>query len=152
MKNFHGVFSLFLIFLSQMLAMTAMFLESAYLGLGYAILLMAASLSIVYAYCTKCPVRTTACGHVIVGKVTEIFPERKQGPYTRLEYAVVLSSLLALTLVPQFWLWKHQGLFAIFWISILLAGAEINRYVCPQCDNSHCIACNKHKALEKDLS
>jgi len=150
MTKVHGVFSLFLLSLSQALAMTAMFLESVYLGLGYAIFLMATSLTIVYTYCTKCPVRTTSCGHVFVGKITQIFPERKEGPYSQFEYTIVVIALLSLIMIPQYWLWNNRGLLIAFWILVILAGAEINRFVCPQCDNSQCIACKKQKAIKKN--
>jgi hypothetical protein len=143
MTKAHGLISLSLFFISQVLALTVTFVESQWLGLGYALLLVVSSLSIVYAYCAKCPVRLTNCGHVIIGPVTRIFLERKSGSYTRFEYGVVLSALLLLILVPQFWLWQHPRFLISFWIALIIAGLEINRYVCTRCDNVHCIACRK---------
>lgn len=143
MAKAHGVISLFLFFIAQVLALTVIFLESKAMGIGYAALLIGSCLSIVYAYCAKCPVRLTGCGHVVIGPVTQIFPERQQGPYTRGEYAVVVTALLLLVLVPQLWLWKYPRFLIGFWAFLIVAGVEINRYVCTRCENVHCIACRK---------
>ncbi len=148
-SKLHGLISLSLFFFSQIMALTAFFLESPFYGLGYAVLLPGCCLAIVFSYCAKCPVRLTSCGHVIVGKITTLLPPRKQGPYTDLDYLIVLTSLLSLILIPQFWLWEHTGLLIAFWVSLFIAGTEINQFVCPECDNTHCIACKKNKRINQ---
>ena len=147
MAKAHGLISISLFFLTQVLALTTLLLEFSILGLAYVALLVVALLVIIYFYCAKCPVRLTDCGHVIVGPVTRIFPDRKEEGYTKLDYTAVIGSLTLLILLPQVWLWKYPEYLAGFWIALVMAGAEINHYVCTRCNNVHCIGCKKTKML-----
>jgi hypothetical protein len=147
MGRVHGVISISLVFVAQVIAMAVMFLESLILGIGYSVLLIVASMSVVYFYCTKCPIRLSGCRHVIVGPVTQVFPERQQGPYSKLDYLMVIISLGTIILLPQVWLWNHPKLMMGFWVILAVAGIEINRFVCRDCENVNCIACRKQETL-----
>ncbi len=143
MNKAHGVVSITLFFASQVVALTVLFTESLVLGVGYSILFILASLAIVYFYCAKCPIRLSGCMHLVIGPVTQIFPERKQEPYSRLDYSMVVIALGLMILLPQVWLWRYPKLVAVFWGALVIAGIQINRFICNQCDNVQCIACRK---------
>lgn len=147
MNKTHGVVSIIFFVISQFLALTALFVKSNLLGLGYSVVFMIAVLGIVYSYCAKCPARLTNCGHVIIGPVTRIFPERPQGPYSKRDYAITVSALAVLILLPQLWLWDQPKFLLSFWGLLIIAGIQINLYVCTKCDNHQCIACKNKKPL-----
>lgn len=149
MERFHGLFSIGMLSLALIIGLTAMFVESLWLGILYGVVMIAGLLGALNAYCAKCPARTTGCGHVVIGPLTEIFPARKQGPYTKGEYGIVAVSLLALILLPQYWLIRHVGLFITFWVLTAAALVEINCFVCTRCENTMCIACRKQNRPKK---
>jgi hypothetical protein len=143
MNKAHGIISIVLVFITQVIALTVLFLESTILGLGYSFLFILSSLAIVYFYCTKCPIRLSGCMHVVIGPVTQVFPERKQESYSKLDYSVVIIALGVMILLPQVWLWRFPEAAAAFWIALAAAGIQINRFICNRCDNTLCIACRK---------
>ncbi len=143
MSRTHGLISILLFTTSLLLGLTALIIESPYLGLGYGFLIIAGTLGISFFYCAKCPVRLTRCSHIIVGPLTRLFPERQSDQYGKLDYTVVIVILLFLIISPQYWLWNNITLLIGFWTTLLLAGLEINRFVCTRCDNTRCIACKK---------
>ncbi len=135
----HGVTSLGLILVANVMAIVTLFLSSwgwgvVYLGGG-----LAALGGILYAYCAKCPCRTH-CGHVIPGKIVVALTNRQTGPYTPVEFAILGLALLWLIGLPQLWLWQETGLLVTFWVLVAVALVQIRTVVCRACDNVYCPA------------
>ena len=135
-KRFHEVASLVLVAIAIVIAAIAAFRVSWVLGIVYLAICAAASLTIVYVYCAKCPCKEH-CAHVLPGKAAMAF-DRQPGPYTATEIAAL--GLMGLLLVgpPQFWLWQYTGLFIAFWVLFAIAAIQARTFVCPACDNTHC--------------
>jgi hypothetical protein len=137
--QFHGLSSIGLILLAVATAAVMAFQTSWLLGAGYMALSLLSSAAMVYAFCAKCPCQAR-CGHVLPGKLAARFTNRRPGPYTRVELAVVVVAGLLLAGWPQLWLWPHTGPFFIFWLLVVLALLQIRVYVCRACDNRYCPA------------
>lgn len=137
--KFHGVTSLSLVLVTTVIAAVAMFQTSWMLGIVYLVVCVIAPVSILYAYCAKCPCRAH-CGHVIPGKLVAALVNRQPGPYTKAEIAVVGVGLLLLMGLPQIWLWRYTGLFVAFWALTAVALVQIRAVVCRACDNVYCPA------------
>ncbi|MGD8626856.1 MAG: hypothetical protein PVJ34_20135 [Anaerolineae bacterium] len=135
--RFHGLVSITLVAIAILVAVVTVFQVSPLLGVVYVIGCALAPLGIVYAFCAKCPCRTH-CAHVLFGKLAVAFTNRRPGPYTPAEIAVVGLGLLWLLGLPQVWLWRTPLWFALFWLLNAVAVAQIRLAVCPACDNVHC--------------
>jgi hypothetical protein len=135
-KRFHGVTSLGWVAVATVIAAVAMFRVSWVLGVVYLVVCVAAPGAILYAYCTKCPCKAH-CGHVFPGKAA-LAINRQPGPYTGTELAVLTVALLALIGLPQFWLWRHAGLFVAYWVLNAIAFVQIRLVVCRACENVYC--------------
>jgi len=138
MKNrqLHGITSLGLVAISVLIAIAVIFWMSWPWGIGYLLITAAAIITILYAFCAKCPCRHH-CGHVLPGKAASRF-SRPPGPYNLMELSAVMVSLLLLLGLPQFWLWLVPGWFIVFWILNLTALTQIRSAVCKECDNIYC--------------
>jgi len=137
-RNFHGVFSLVLVYAAVIIALIYLLDLSAALGSVYLAIVVISNPIVLYAYCAKCVCRKEACGHVFPGKLTRLLPERKQGPYTFGDYFWTCVSLMALLGFPQVWLWQNRILFVSYWILLLVGLAEILFLVCRACGNENC--------------
>jgi hypothetical protein len=135
-KRYHGVTSLALMALATVIAAVVMFQTSWVLGVVYLVVCVAASGTVVYAYCAKCPCKAR-CAHVLPGKAALAF-ERQPGPYTRTELLALLVAFLLLMGLPQLWLWRYSGLFVAYWSWSAIALVEVRANVCRSCDNVHC--------------
>lgn len=102
-----------------------------------AIILIFTSL-IIYSFCAKCDCRLESCSHVFPGKMTKLFPDRKQTKYSNLDRFITSLSLVFILIFPQLWLWKIKFLFILFWVLFLAAVAEILLFVCKNCNNQKC--------------
>jgi|GEM_PF-254574 len=142
-RRFHGVFSLLLVFGALIIGLVSVFHESVAMGVVYLVIILVSLPTIVYAFCSKCTCRLDSCGHVLPGPLTRWLPQRKQGDYTRLDFAGLLVPFLVLAAFPQWWLWKSMVLFAVFWVLFLLGLVEIRRCVCPDCTNKRCPLCTR---------
>ena len=135
--RFHGVVSIGLVGVAVALAAVVMFQVSVALGVVYLMGCAVAPLGIVYAYCAKCPCRSH-CAHVVFGKLAVALTDRQPGPYSRGEVAVVAVALLWLLGLPQIWLWRSLGVFAVFWVLNGVAVLQIRLAVCRSCENVFC--------------
>ena len=135
-KRFHGITSIVLVAAAIVIAAIAVFRASWVMGVVYLGVCAAALVTIVYAYCAKCPCKEH-CAHVFLGKAAMAF-DRQPGPYTATEIAALILALLLLLGLPQFWLWRYTGLFVAFWVLNAIAIVQIRTVVCPACDNTHC--------------
>ena len=139
MPRFHGVFSLLLIFISVAAGFIAVSSTSALLAGIYAIIALLSSMGIVYFYCSKCACSEYACGHVLPGKLVQFFPERKSKNYSGSDFFATGTAIALIIGFPQYWLWKYTPLFAVFWVLMIIALAEILLCVCNHCENSLCL-------------
>ena len=137
-SRFHGVFSLFLIIISIIVGLLSVLNESFVMGSWYIVIIIIVPPIIMYSYCGKCVCRSDSCRHIFPGWLSQLLPPRKQGPYTFWDILWTSVALLSLLLFPQYWLWKNITFFIIFWISCLIALAEILLFVCKGCKNERC--------------
>jgi len=135
-KRFHGITSILLVAVAIAIAAVATFRASWVLGVVYLALCAVSLLTIVYAYCAKCPCKEH-CAHVLLGKAAMAF-DRQPGPYTATEIGALILAGLLLIGLPQCWLWRYTGLFVAFWVLNAIAVTQIRIVVCPACDNTHC--------------
>jgi len=142
-NRFHGILSLLLITLAIIIGLIAILKSSLSIGLLYVAIILISCPVIVYSYCSKCDCRIDACGHVVIGKLTRLLPERQNSEYTALDYLGVLISFLFLFGFPLFWLWKNSLLLLLFITLSLLAYADILLFVCKGCQNHKCPVCIK---------
>jgi len=146
MKNLpHGIISLIFAGIAIFMGIVAVFADNMLVAILYVIANLLGFLIIVYSFCTKCAGRTK-CGHIILGKITKFLPSREQSNYTFFDYAGVVVPFLFIVVFPQFYLIKHIWMLVLFWILMLIAVVEINKYVCTACVNSKCPMC-KNKCL-----
>lgn len=136
--RFHGVFSLLLVILSIMGGLLCILNESFVMGLSYSAVIILSIPILLYSFCAKCVCRSDSCRHVFPGKLSQLFPQRKQGHYTFWDIFQTLITLSALLLFPQYWLWQNKSFLIIFWISFLIALADILFFVCRGCKNEIC--------------
>jgi hypothetical protein len=142
-NNKHGIISMIIFFAAIVLGISAIFKESAYMGIGYISFLPLGFVIIIYSYCTKCAGRFH-CGHIIIGRIAQQFPKRKQRAYSKSDYAGVIIPLLTMMLFPQIFLWKTTWMFISFWFLSIVAVLEINKFVCSKCQNSQCAMCKRN--------
>ena len=140
--NFHGVFSWLLILASIVIALFYMLNESAGWGIIYLGIIILANPTVLYVYCAKCLCKDDACSHVYPGKLTRLLPERKQGPYTFMDYLWTALSLIAVFGFPLIWLWRSTVFYFGYWLLLLLGLAEILFFVCRTCRNKNCLMCS----------
>lgn len=136
-RTFHGITSIGLVIVAVVVAAVGVFDRSWVWGFVYLAGCVVAPAVIVYAFCAKCPCRTR-CAHVLFGKLAVAFTDRRPGPYSGIELAVVGTALVWLLGFPQVWLWRNRALFLAFWALNALAVAQIRVAVCPACENAHC--------------
>jgi hypothetical protein len=135
-KQFHGVTSLGFVAIATVIAAAAMFRTSWVLGVVYLVVCVAASRAIIHTYCAKCPCKAR-CAHVLPGKAA-LAIDRQPGPYTMAELTILTVALLALMGLPQLWLWRHFGLFVVYWALNAVALVQIRLVVCRTCENVYC--------------
>lgn len=137
----HGVLSLALIGSGFLIGLLTVLTSSVLAALIDGFLLAAGSLLIVYAYCTKCPIRTSGCRHILPGRLTPMLPSRAAVAYTLADYLTVAFILCILIGYPQVWLLKTPEALLAFWILLALGMTEIILFVCNGCGNDRCVVC-----------
>jgi hypothetical protein len=138
--NKHGIISMILFFAAITLGIIAMSSESILCTIFYLVFLLIGFISVIFSYCTKCAGRFH-CGHIIIGKIAQRFPRRKQTQYTKWDYIGVIIPLLIILLFPQPFLFKIKWMFIFFWILTIIAVFQIKLFVCTKCKNSQCFSC-----------
>ena len=143
MKKFNGVTSLILFAVSMLIGLHILWINAVNLAVFYVIILLAACILIPYVYCTKCPCRKTNCAHILPGLITRFMPDRDPENYTILDWAVVMTFMGLLIVLPQCWLYENILLFTVFWTLSIIAGIQILFFICKTCDNKKCILCGQ---------
>jgi hypothetical protein len=111
----------------------------------YVLLVLLCGCILIYSYCSKCPCRISGCGHILPGKLTRLFPKRKEGPYTWFDYGVTGLSIAAVVLVPFYWLIKTKLILIMYCVLLIVAGIIILTKECPACKNRYCFFSKKGK-------
>ena len=133
----HWVTSLSLIYLALIIATVTILHHTQVIGWIYAILVIVWPLPVAWVYCRKCTCRLD-CGHIILGLLTRLMPQKKCDKYTLTEIILMIIPVVAVFVIPQFWLWQEKFYFATFWILSGIAGIEVLFFVCQKCSNEHC--------------
>jgi hypothetical protein len=137
MRRFNGVMSILLVFAALTIGVVVVFRRSMALGFVDLALAVLWPFPAAWFFCAKCPCRLD-CGHVILGAITRILPERKPAPYTWGEAIGMIIPALAAFAFPQYWLWQNTAAFVFFWV-LCAAGAVQARFgVCTGCGNTYC--------------
>jgi len=147
-NRFHGVVSLVLIAGAFLLGFLIILKSNVFAGLLYGVLVLIGAFLIVYAFCTKCPIRTSGCRHVFPGQLTAWLPARPQTAYTPVDYLAVGVVLIVLIGYPHPWLLEHIGSLLVFWFFLAVGLTEIVLFVCKGCGNLQCLVCkvrNSHR-------
>ncbi len=140
-NRLHGIVSLVFIAGAFLIAFLIILKSSIFAGLLYGALVLIGSLVIVYAFCTKCSIRTSGCRHIFPGKLTAWLPARPQTAYTLPDYLTVGVVLIVLIVYPHRWLLEHLGSLLVFWFFLAAGLTEIVRFVCKGCGNWGCLVC-----------
>lgn len=138
MSKLHGFFSLFLIFLAIVIGLVSLSFESFSAALLYGVIILVSLSTIMYSFCSKCLCRLEACGHVLPGKLTKLFPSRAQGDYTMWDISGLVLPFIILLAFPQISLWKNWKVWAVFWLLICAGAADARMFVCTACRNEKC--------------
>jgi len=109
-------------------------------GLIYGLLTLIGLAIINFSFCTKCTCRHENCGMIFPGKLTRLWPQKKQSAYNILDYTAIVLSLCLITLYPQYWLWSDKFLLMLFWLIFVIAHVHIRLAICRGCENAHCPA------------
>ncbi len=145
MKNFHGLFSLLLVFISILIGLNSVFTSSTYMGIIYILVLILSIIMLLFSFCAKCVCREDGCGHIIPGKLTKYLPKRESGKYSISDYGGLIISLFLIFGFPQPFLLNNKLTLFFFWLLIIAALAEIFLYVCKDCKNNYCPKCPNKK-------
>lgn len=136
--KFYGIMSLVLFFAAIVIGLYVMARAQTTMAIVYFGIIVVGMLAILYFFCGKCPCRDESCAHVLPGYLSNIYPKRKQEPYTKTDLAITVIFLLLLIAVPQKWLFTNMRMFLMFWIFILGALVQIRLRVCVACSNKNC--------------
>ena len=139
--RFHGVLSLILIAGAFLFGFYLIWESNPLAALIYGALLFFGSLTIIYAFCSKCPIRNSGCRHVFPGLLTRWLPTRPETAYALHDYLTVLLVLLMLIAYPHPWLFLGKSTLVVFWALLLAGLTEIVLCVCKGCGNVRCLVC-----------
>jgi hypothetical protein len=137
-RQIHGIFSLLILAAAVLTATYAIVLSSLMWAVLYIVGILLSALVVVYSFCTKCPCRNTDCGHVIPGKLTQVFPAREEGPYTFRDKTGIVVPIVFMIVYPQYWLLSQPAYSVLFAVLLLIAAADIQFFVCRGCNNKYC--------------
>jgi hypothetical protein len=140
-NRLHGVVSLALIAGAFLIGLLIVLKSNVIAGLLYGVIVIVGSVLIIYAYCTKCPIRTSACRHILPGLLTPWLPKRAQAAYTVRDYLTVTLILVILIIYPHPWLVESKGSLLVFWALLSMGLVEILLFVCKGCGNVRCLIC-----------
>lgn len=137
-RQIHGLLSLLIMVAAIITATFAIIQFSVFWTLVYLVGILLSYLVIVFSFCTKCPCRNTACGHVLPGKIASFFPARAEGPYTLRDELGVIVPLVFMIAFPQYWLLSQPVYFILCAVLFLIAAADVRFFVCKGCTNCFC--------------
>lgn len=136
--RYHGLTSMVLFTIAVFIAMAAIARYSWPAVAGFVAVNIVSTLGIAFFYCARCTCRRHHCSHVLIGKVADWLPARRQAPYAVTDYLGMFLSAGIVFLYPLPWLWRQPAYLAAFLLIGLLATTEILLAVCPSCRNTNC--------------
>lgn len=137
-RQYHGIASLLLIVVAILVGALKIFWVSPVWSMIYLGISLISAAVIIFSFCSKCPCRVTACGHVFPGKLTKYLPKREESPYETRDLVGVIVPIIILFIFPQPWLIQDFMLLSVFWGLILVALIDISLCVCKGCTNNYC--------------
>jgi hypothetical protein len=118
------------------------FLHNQFAAAGYLLFVTIGGLLVMYdSLCVYCPYpyKYGDClffPHQLVSQLTQM--RTGELPWPRhLLTALVFAGLV---LIPQYWLWGHWLLFAVFWSLVVAAGLVFSLHFCRRCRHNRCPA------------
>ncbi|MBI9052061.1 MAG: hypothetical protein JEZ00_21785 [Anaerolineaceae bacterium] len=132
----HGILSLSFVGMAIAIAGYTAARLNILLLIGYLVFSLLAFITVITAYCSKCPCKTH-CAHVLPGLLAGRI-DRQPGPYTKLELTLLLLAIAILLILPNVWLWHFLHWMVIYWLVAIIAIIEIRQYVCKPCGNVFC--------------
>jgi len=124
----------------------SIFQSNIMVGFVYILLFISSSFLMVYSYCAKCISCETKCAHPQFGYLRKYLPKRKIEQYKAYDYLGVLLFIIIAIALPQYWLWKNNMLFVLYWIISIILAVGIGTKLCPKCENKFC-KMNKYLSL-----
>lgn len=137
-RKITGVLSLLTFILAVFYSVIIIWNETLIGGIFYLLGSFISMNLILFFYCCKCKCKDENCGHILPGKITKFFPERKIEPYNFLDYIMSLISILFMVAVPLLFFGSELNRYLIFYGLLLFTVLLINRFVCVGCDNESC--------------
>jgi hypothetical protein len=137
-RQIHGILSLLILAAAVLTATLAIVQSSVMWAVLYVIGILLSGLVVIYSICTKCPCRSTDCGHIIPGKLTRFFPPREEEPYTFRDKTGIVVPIVFMIVFPQYWLLSLPVYSVLFAVFCLVAAADIQFFVCKGCTNKFC--------------
>ena len=134
----HGVASVAVITGATLVAVSAAWNHSTLAGIGYGVLLAVSVPVVLYAYCSKCPLRYDGCRHVVFGPITRLLPRRETSHYEFLDYVGVTVPPAILVIAAQPFLWQRPLMLVAYWVLLTAGLSEIRLFVCRGCNNTLC--------------
>jgi len=127
-------------YLSLVIGLIAVFLESLSWGILYAVYTSIATLSILFFFlCAHCPYprHFNDCLFMPAKILKKVFTFRsgRLGIGDKIAAVIGFSGII---LIPQYWLIKRPVLLIIFWALTLPTLLRIYLFICPACRHIHC--------------
>jgi len=123
-------------------AATGIYQENKTAAVGYVVFVAIGALLVVYdSLCVYCPYpfQYSDClfyPYQIVARLAKL----RSGKIHWARQAVTVLVFGGMFAIPQFWLWGHWVLFAVFWGLTLLLAILMPLYLCGRCRNRRCLA------------
>ncbi|MBN2008910.1 hypothetical protein JW960_06155 [candidate division KSB1 bacterium] len=136
----HGIVSLIFVLISFIIGVNAIAYDSVILSAVNAFSILAFFYVVPVTYCAKCRTREQ-CNHYIFGKISVMLSKFRDEPYRPADWLPVVLIMLAIIVLPQYWLAKHVYLLVSYWVLFAVAGIEVLTFICPNCLNQKCALC-----------
>lgn len=141
--NIHGIISFVILELTIVISIYVIAMKSLLFAAIYFIGSILAGGLILFLFCSKCTAKNN-CSHVYPGQLAKLFPDNSDKKYKITDYIGTGIAVIFILLVPQIWLWSHKIFFIAFWLLIIIATLQINKFVCGKCKNTNCALCKEN--------
>ncbi len=119
----------------------AIFLENVWIAAIYIIFMMLSLIYVAKRFCSHCPYPCKYSDCLMMPyKIAIKLSKSDQMPMSmsdRLIFPLVM--LVALPLIPQYWLFKNYTLLILFWAVFIIAWSSVLFFKCRYCHNKECI-------------
>ncbi len=136
-SKFHGVMTVLLFYTALAIGCVVVFRQSTLFGFVDIALATLWPIPVAWFFCAKCPCRLD-CGHVFMGAITRLLPEKKPGKYSLGEEIGSLLPMLIAAAFPLYWLLRDVTALIAFLALLTLTIIETRLGVCVACPNEYC--------------